>query len=62
MTTDILNMRTEPGMTATIITTLANGTRVEVLNEETRLDGRIWTRVRTGSYEGWVDSQYLREE
>ena len=62
VTTDILNMRTEPGMTATIITTLANGTRVEVLNEETRLDGRIWTRVRTGSYEGWVDSQYLREE
>lgn len=62
MTTDILNMRTEPGMHATIITTLTNGTRVELLNEETGLDGRTWTRVRAGSYEGWVDDQYLREE
>lgn len=62
ITTDILNMRTAPGMVAPIITTLANGTRVELLNEQQELDGQSWVRVRAGDQDGWVDRRYLRDD
>lgn len=62
ITSDVLNMRTEPGLTASIITTLPAGARVELLNEERNQDQRRWIRVRAGGQEGWVDGQYLQEE
>lgn len=59
-TSESLNLRIAPGIEASIIATLAPGSSVELLSEAQSQDGRRWVRVRFGSQEGWVDSQYLR--
>jgi len=41
-------------MGAPIITTLAEGTPVEILDEPISAEGRSWQKVRSGDREGWV--------
>ena len=49
-----LNVRSAPSTDAPILTELKSGAQVVVVSEK---DG--WARVRTGSVEGYVSSQYL---
>jgi SH3-like domain-containing protein len=37
-----------------VVTTLAEGTPVEILDEPVPAQGRSWQRVRNGDHEGWV--------
>ena len=48
------NVRTGPSMRAPVITTLAEGTPVEVLDEPVPAEGRSWQKIRSGDREGWV--------
>ena len=48
------NLRTGPSMQAPVITTLAEGTPVEALDEPVSTEGRSWRKVRSGDREGWV--------
>lgn len=52
-----LNVRASASAEAQILTTLANGWRVVVVNES---DG--WAHIRTADADGYVSSQYLIEE
>ncbi len=49
-----LNLRSEPSMGDNIVTSVANGTYVTVLER-----GSGWTLVISGSYIGWAQTQYL---
>ena len=49
-----VNLRTDPSMGAPVITTLAEGTPVETLDEPVPAEGRTWRKIRTGDREGWV--------
>ncbi|WP_153463446.1 SH3 domain-containing protein [Sediminibacillus terrae] len=57
VTTTRLNFRTEPNSSsgATIISTLDNGQKVEVLGS----NGNGWYQVKVGSQTGWVSSSYV---
>ncbi len=48
------NVRTGPSMRAPVITTLAEGTPVEALDEPVPAEGRSWQKIRSGDREGWV--------
>jgi hypothetical protein len=48
------NLRTEPSMTAPILTTLREGTLVDVLGDPVSVDGRSWRQIRSEDREGWV--------
>jgi hypothetical protein len=41
-------------MQAPVITTIAEGTPVETLNEPVPAEGRTWQKIRIGDREGWV--------
>lgn len=62
-TTTATNLRAQPGLDCGILTVLASGTEVRVLNGEVRADGRTWLRVRVADAEqiGWVASELLRD-
>jgi len=49
-----VNMRAGPSMAAPVVTTLAEGTSVEVVDEPVSAEGRSWQKVRSGDREGWV--------
>src|SRR5215212_3922593 len=49
-----VNLRTGPSMRASVVTTLAAGTPVEVLDEPVPAEGRSWQKIRSGDHEGWV--------
>ena len=49
-----LNLRSAPSMGDTVITSVANGTYVTVIEQ-----GASWSLVIAGSYTGWVQTQYL---
>ncbi|WPD18151.1 SH3 domain-containing protein [Thermaerobacter composti] len=59
VTTQYLNVRAEPTQDSTRIGTLAQGSTVQVLEEQNG-----WARVRYQAngrtYEGWVDARYLQ--
>ncbi|MCC7368220.1 MAG: SH3 domain-containing protein [Chloroflexi bacterium] len=56
------NMRQRPSATAPVLRTLAEGTVVEVIGNETNADGRNWRNVRDGNSTGWVASELLARE
>lgn len=56
-----LNVRHAPSPTATVGTTLEEGTIVEVL-EELVVEERLWVRIRSGETHGWVMGSYLVRE
>lgn len=56
---DVLNLRTAPGLTAGVPAKLSGGTIVTILSEVVQQDGLSWVKVATPAGEGWVASQYL---
>lgn len=57
-----LNLRTEPRIGATVLTTLADGTPLTILDGPVEGGGRLWVRVSTRHGEGWVAAEYLTRE
>jgi hypothetical protein len=54
------NIRSSPGLSGTIIVTLADGTRVFLLGENQTVDGYDWQYIEMpDTREGWVVVQYL---
>jgi hypothetical protein len=54
------NLRDAPGTQSRVITTLAEGTVVEVLSAPVNVGGQPWRLIRSGSREGWVLALVLR--
>lgn len=49
------NIRTDPGFSARILTTLLNGTLIQVLPDTASVDGIIWVKVKLQDQtEGWI--------
>ena len=57
-----LHLRVRPGSGQPVITILARDTRVQILAEVRTADGGTWLRVRSGTYEGWVNGKFLTED
>jgi hypothetical protein len=55
------NLRTGPSTAAPVVTTLAEGTLVEVLGDPVSAAGRSWRQVRSGDREGWVVAVVVRQ-
>lgn len=55
------NVRAGPSTAAPIITTLKEGTLVEVLGDPVSAEGRSWRQIRSSSQEGWVVSVVVRQ-
>jgi hypothetical protein len=55
------NLRTGPSTAAPVITTLAEGTLVEVLGDPVSVEGRAWRQIRSGDREGWVVAVVVRQ-
>jgi Bacterial SH3 domain len=54
------NLRTGPSTSAPAITTLPEGTLVEVLEDPVSVEGRSWRHIRSGNREGWVVAVVVR--
>jgi SH3-like domain-containing protein len=54
------NLRERPSTSARVLTTLAEGTAVEVLGEPVTVEGRAWRQIRGGGHEGWVVAVVVR--
>ncbi len=61
ITTDVLNLRREPGIDGEIVISMPLGVSVTLLDQGPIRDGHVWVRVRYGTIEGWADSTYLRK-
>lgn len=57
-----LIVRSGPGRAFDRVTSLPNGSTVEVLSEPQAADGFNWVRIRAGSVEGWSVSEALRPQ
>jgi hypothetical protein len=57
---DCLNVRAQPGLTATVHACLASGTRVTLLQGSVPADGFRWQLVSSDVVSGWVADLYLR--
>jgi hypothetical protein len=55
------NLRTGPSTSASVVTTLAEGTAVEVLGEPVTVEGRAWRQIRSGTRQGWVVAVVVRK-
>ncbi len=56
VTTDVLNVRSEPSLSASIVATLYNGAQVTVIGDGVQADGFNWVNL---DGLGWVAGQYL---
>jgi hypothetical protein len=54
------NLRAGPSTTAPVITTVAEGSTVEILGEPVSVEGRLWRQIRSGGREGWVLAVVVR--
>lgn len=54
------NMRDGPSTRARVLTTLREGTPVEVLGQPVTTEGRAWQQIRGGGHEGWVVAVVVR--
>jgi hypothetical protein len=54
------NMRTGPSTSAPVITTLREGTPVEVIGEPITSEGRAWRQIQSGGRQGWVVAVVVR--
>lgn len=57
-----LNLRETPGAGAPIVTTLNQGTRVQVLHQTTHIDGGTWLHILAGNVTGWLNAKYICKE
>jgi len=55
-----VNLRTAPSTAAAVITTIREGTPVEVLGDPVSAEGRPWRQIRAGGREGWVVAVTVR--
>jgi uncharacterized protein YgiM (DUF1202 family) len=56
---DGVNVRAAPSSSATRLTTLATGTQLNLLAEQTNADGTTWDRIRLGDgRDGWLSGRY----
>src|SRR2546423_12794100 len=56
---DGVNVRAAPSSSATRLTTLATGTQLSLLAEQTNADGTTWDRIRLGDgRDGWLSGRY----
>lgn len=59
-----LNVRSGPGTANSLVTKLAKGTAVTVINEKTGTDGKLWYQIRfssgQGTSTGYVLGSYIR--
>jgi uncharacterized protein YgiM (DUF1202 family) len=56
---DGVNVRAAPSSSATRLTTLATGTQLSLLAEQTNPDGTAWDRIRLGDgRDGWLSGRY----
>ena len=55
-----VNMRAAPSTSAPVITTVREGTPVEVIGEPVTSEGRAWQQIRAGNREGWVVAVTVR--
>ena len=54
------NRRETPGLSTRVLTTLAEGTAVEVFGDTATVDGREWRKIRGAGREGWVVAPVVR--
>jgi hypothetical protein len=54
------NLRETPGLSTRVLTTLAEGTAVEVFGDTATVDGREWRKIRGAGREGWVVAPVVR--
>jgi uncharacterized protein YraI len=54
------NMRSAPSTSASVITTLREGTPVAVLGEPVTREGRAWREIQSGNQRGWVVAVVVR--
>jgi uncharacterized protein YraI len=60
VTTERLRIRTQPGTNAEVLATLAQGDRVQIVDQaQVMVEGEAWVHVRAGSHEGWVSQRFL---
>jgi hypothetical protein len=55
------NLRTSPSTAGPVITTLAEGTPVDILGEPVSIEGRSWRQIRGEGREGWVVAVVVRQ-
>jgi SH3-like domain-containing protein len=56
-----VNMRTAPSSRAQIITTVREGTPVEVIGDPVNAEGRAWRQIRVNDRDGWVVAVTVRQ-
>jgi uncharacterized protein YkwD len=54
-----LRVRTGPGPTSNVITTLREGESVEITGEPVESNGMVWYPVKAAKLAGWSNAQYL---
>lgn len=57
--TQQLNLRSGPGSEHSVVTKLSQGDSVLCLEKKQSSDGGTWVRVRSGTFEGWVNQKLL---
>jgi len=60
VSTDTLNLRAAPGLSASVVAKLPNGTALTVTDGPSKADGYTWWGVKSNSYgTGWCAEDYL---
>lgn len=57
--TDVVNIRAEPSLRATVVASVASGEDATVVEGPTPAGGYRWYKVSTAAAEGWAAEQYL---
>ncbi|MGH8710686.1 MAG: SH3 domain-containing protein, partial [Burkholderiales bacterium] len=60
VSTENLNLRSNPGTNQPVIMQLPQGTKVIILNESQNIGGTSWVKVRVGQQEGWVNQKHIQ--
>jgi 3D (Asp-Asp-Asp) domain-containing protein len=54
-----LRVRSAPGITKNVLTTIRDGQKLEILDGPETADGLDWYQVKSGSIKGWSNGKYL---
>lgn len=58
--TENLNLRKSPDRFSNVVEILPYNTEVELLQKTELVNGKYWTKVKSGNAVGWVNREYLR--
>ncbi|CAA9551167.1 MAG: N-acetylmuramoyl-L-alanine amidase [uncultured Thermomicrobiales bacterium] len=61
VSTDLLNMRSQPSTSGSIVAPLPNGTQGTVIGGPTTATGYTWWQITTNRGSGWVVRDYIRQ-